>query len=171
MTSAAPHASARDRLLHEIRSYAQTTLYLVVCFGAVQIYRAAVLTEESVHVANYSFALAKAVVIAKFMMVGEAVKATRRIQGEPLWRGVLRGSLLLMLILFALTVVEELLVGAFRGLHPGQVLHEHVDGGRWAEFLAHCLLLWMILLPYLTLKHMAEVMGPEAFRRVIRGQG
>jgi hypothetical protein len=45
-----------------------------------------------------------------------------------------------------------------------------MDGGRWAEFLAHALLLWLILLPYLGLKHLAEVMGPEAFRRALKGQ-
>lgn len=168
MDTTAAHG-AKARLIHEMRSYALTVLYLAVCFGAIQAYKAALLTEENVRYTAYGFALVKAMVLAKFLMVGEAVNAGRRIEGETLARGVLRSSLLMMLVLLALTVVEELVAGAIHGHGPAAVVAEHVDGGRWAELLAYCLLLWLILLPYLGLKHMAEVMGPEAFRRTLRG--
>jgi hypothetical protein len=170
MTASAPRQGAKQRLIHEMRSYALTVLYLAICFGAIQAYKAALLTEEQVRYTSYGFAIVKAMVLAKFMMVGDAVNASRRIEGESLARGVLRSSLRMMLILVALSVVEELVVGAVHGAHPAQVFAEHMDGGRWAEFLAHALLLWLILLPYLGLKHLAEVMGPEAFRRALRGQ-
>ncbi|WP_237217069.1 hypothetical protein [Falsiroseomonas oryziterrae] len=165
-----PRPGPGQRLLHEIRSYALIVLYLTVCFGAIQLYKAALLTEESIHYAGYGFAIAKALVLGKFLMLGEAMNADRRVDGEPLLRGVLRSSWLLMLILFVLTVIEELVVGAIHGRHPGRVFAEHVDGGRWAEFLAYCLLLWLILLPYLGLKHLAKTLGPDAFREVLRGR-
>ena len=170
MSTAAPRPGVKQRILHEMRSYAVTVLYLAICFGAIQAYKAALLTEEQVRYTSYGFALVKALVLAKFLMLGEAVHAAERIEGEPLARGVLRSSLLLMLILFALTVAEEFAVGAIHGVHPAMVLDEHLAGGRWAEFLAYCLLLWLILLPYLGLKHLAEVIGPEAFRRALRGE-
>jgi hypothetical protein len=156
--------------MHEVRSYAMTALYLAVCFGAIQAYKAALLTEEHLPFTGYGFALVKAMVLGKFLMLGEAVNADRRIEGEPLARGVLRSSALMMLILVALTVVEELVAGAIHGQHPARVFADHVDGGRWAEFLAYCLLLWLILLPYLGLKHLAKVMGADAFHRALRGQ-
>ena len=170
MDTTAPRADMRQRLIHEMRSYALTVLYLAICFGAIQAYRAALLTEEQVRYTAYGFALVKAMVLAKFLMLGEAANAARRIEGETLARGVLRGSLLLLLVLFGLTVVEELVVGAVHGAHPRQVFDEHVAGGRWAEFLAHCLLIWLFLMPYLAFKHLAELLGPEAFRRALRGE-
>lgn len=170
MYTAKPHGDLKERLRHEIRSYLLTTMYLAICFGAIQLYKAALLTEESVRYATYGFALIKALVLAKFLMLGEAVNAGRRIAGEPLASGVLRGSLLLLLVLLVLTVIEELVAGAIHGVPPAQVFDEHVAGGRWAEFLAYCLLIWLFLMPYLGFKHLAELLGPEAFRRVLRGE-
>jgi hypothetical protein len=166
-----PHTpDVRQRLVHEVRSYALTAAYLYVCFGALLIYKASVQAEAAIHFSAYGFALVKALVLAKFLMLGEALKAGTRQEGESLPRGVLRGSLRLLLIIFVLNVVEELAAGAIHRRHPAQVLAEHVDGGRWAEFLATCLLLWLILMPYLALKHIAQLLGPEGFRRVWRGQ-
>jgi hypothetical protein len=160
----------KQRLRHELRNYALTVLYLSICFGAVQLYKAALLTEESLRYTTYGFALVKAVVLGKFLMLGEAVHAGSRTEGEPLLRGVLRGSLVLLLVLVVLTAIEELVVGAIHGVHPAQVLEEHVAGGRWAEFLAYCLLIWLFLMPYLALKHLSQLLGPEAFHRALRGQ-
>jgi hypothetical protein len=170
MDTATPHAGLKQRLRHEIRSYLWTTLYLAICFGAIQAYKAALLTEESVRYSTYGFALVKALVLAKFLMLGEAVNAGRRKAGEPLLVGVLRGSLLLLIVLVALTVVEEVVVGAIHGVPVAQVFDEHVVGGRWAEFLAYCLLIWLFLMPYLAFKHLAELLGPDALGRVLRGE-
>jgi hypothetical protein len=170
MNAAIPQPGIGQRLRHEMRNYALTVLYLSICFGAIQLYKAALLTEESLRYTTYGFAVIKAMVLAKFLMLGEAVNAARRIEGEPLFRGVLRGSLLLLMVLLALTVIEELVAGAIHGVSPAQVFHEHVVGGRWAEFLAYCLLIWLFLMPYLALKHLAEILGPAAFRAALRGE-
>ncbi|PWS34121.1 hypothetical protein DFH01_26185 [Falsiroseomonas bella] len=170
MDTSATRPGVMPRLRHEMRSYALTVLYLSVCFAAIQLYKAALLTEESLRYTTYGFALIKAAVLGKFLMLGEAAKVGRRVAGEPLLRGALRGSLLLLLVLVVLTAIEELVAGALHGLHPAQVLDEHVAGGRWAEFLAYCLLVWLFLIPYLGLKHLSELLGPEAFGRALRGE-
>jgi hypothetical protein len=168
-TTAAPHG-AEARLMHEIRSSAMTVLYLAVRCGAIQACKAALLTAGQLRHTSSGFALITAMVPARFLMLGEAVNAARRIEGEPLVCGVLRSAALMMLIVLALIVVEELVAGAIRGQHPARVFAEHLDGGRWAEFPAYCLLLLPILLPYLGLKHLAAVMGPDACHRALRGQ-
>jgi hypothetical protein len=170
MDPAAPHPTARQRLLHELKAYAVLSVYLYVCLGAIQLYKVAVLVEHSIAYAPYGFAAVKALVLAKFMMLGEVAVGGERRGTEPLLRAVLRSSAIFLLILVGLSAVEELIAGAIHGRGPAVVLAELTGGGRWREVAASCLLLWLILLPYLGFKALAEALGADRMRELLLGR-
>ncbi|MCU0889035.1 MAG: hypothetical protein MUC64_13670 [Rubritepida sp.] len=168
MTTHAPAASRRARLAHEIRVYALLSGYMFLCFLAVAAFKAALLAEEGVAFAPVAFAAIKALVLAKFLMLGEAMPLGARDHGGTLLSAALHRSLRLLALLAALLVAEELLRAMIEGRAGWAALQADVARRHW-EMLASLALLWLVLLPYVGLQQIAGRLGEEAWRRVLRG--
>ena len=97
--------------LHEIKEFLILTVYLYITLGAVIVMKTAVLHTEGIQFAFWGVAIVKAAVLAKFMLVGNAMKIGDRYTGALIWpraQGV--GFLLLLVVL---TITEEVVVGLF----------------------------------------------------------
>jgi hypothetical protein len=160
--------SARARLMREIRLYAFISTYLWLCFGAVYFYRAALLAEHGLGGWHFGLAAAKALVLGKFIMLLHGVRLGDRGRRHPLAREVLLKSLLFLAALVAMTLVEEVILGL---IHHESVAHSLAAfmAGRAPEIAASCLILWMVLLPYLAFRGLSEVLGPDRLREVLFG--
>lgn len=155
----------KARLLHELEEYGTVFLYLYVAFAAVIFYRDAVLRADGIAFASYGFAFFKALVLAKFMMLGQAVRVGERVQGQRLVVNVLWRTTMFFLLLAALSVVEEALVGLAHG-RGARAAVEEIGGGNLLELAATSLLLWLILLPYFALRLIGERLGKGELRRM-----
>jgi len=158
----------RERLSHEAKAYAMLAAYLFVCFAALYNLKAAVLAEEGVAFAPFAVAAVKAMVLAKFVMLGEALRFGHRFAGRPLIVVVLARSLMFLALLVVLTVIEHMLEGLIHGLTATEALRE-AFAGRMREVIASAILLWLVLLPYLGIQHIARQLGTEAWRALLSG--
>ena len=70
-------APLHQRAMHEFKKLVFISLYLYVTLGAVILMKAAVLHTEGFHFTPWGIAIVKAVVLAKFMMLGEMITARR----------------------------------------------------------------------------------------------
>ncbi len=111
-----------QRLMAELRRYALVSAYLYVCFGAILLYKAAILSEAGQHYVPLGVAAVKALILGKFVLIGEMALFHGRTAGEAasalaalLRPEVLASTLLMLLILVPLVVVTEL----SRTLGPG----------------------------------------------------
>jgi len=163
----APHG-VRERLAEEMREYLALSLYLYACIGAVFLYRAAVLEDHGIGGLEMGAAAVKALVLAKFAMLGRMAGLGEARAASALVPALLRASLGMMAALVLLTAVEEIVVGLLHHRGPGGALAELVDR-RWAEVAANVLLLWLILLPYLAYRRLSQMLDAEARRRFLRG--
>ena len=75
-TTAKP--SVLQRAFHELKELVFITLYLYVTLGAVILTKTAVLHTQGVQFTPWGIAIVKAVVLAKFMLLGEAMKVGER---------------------------------------------------------------------------------------------
>jgi hypothetical protein len=157
------------RLAHELRSYALLSGYFFLCFLAVASFKAALLAEEGLAFAPVAFAAVKALVIAKFVMLGEMSEHLKRDRGGSLILATLRRSLLLLLLLAVLLVAEHLVRGLIEGAAARAELWQTLVRQRW-EMLASLTLLWLVLLPYVGLSHIAGRLGEAQWRRVLTGR-
>ena len=107
--------------------------------------------------------------LAKFLMLAEAMRAGERRQPRPFPLAVAHRAIALGLVLLLLTVVEEIVVGAFHGRAFATTLDE-VFGSRWREVLATCLLLLMALVPYVAMRRVQESVDEATWRRLMRGE-
>jgi len=158
---------SRDRLIEALRRYAITSLYLYVCFGAILLYRTAVLRGHGIEYAPYGLAAVKALILAKFIMLGRAVRFGERYKHKPLIYPMLHQSALFLIMLIVLSIAEEVIKGYF----AGQGLIESVsDLGGWLQIGAVSLLLWLVLLPYFGIIRLSEVLGEDKLRQIIWGR-
>jgi hypothetical protein len=166
MTDATSSLKARAR--EELRSYAIVTAYLYVCFGALLLYRSALLLESGGSVVAYGTAIVKALILGKFILLGEAARVGTRLPGGTLWRTIATKSLLFFLLLVALTVIEELLVGRAHGRPFAQTIAEF-EQRSVLELLATCLLLLLVLIPLIAVKEFSRALGPGVLARLLTG--
>lgn len=155
----------KQRLGHELREYATLSAYLYVALGAVLLYKAALLGEHRFGAVPYGTAVLKALVLAKFMMLGQAAGLERRLARHSLPVAVLGNASAFLLLLAGFTVVEEVVIGLIHHENLRNVLTEHLLG-RLGEIGASLLLMWLILLPYFALRQLARVLGSAAWRRL-----
>jgi len=169
MPEETPSATMKQKLAHEAKVFAALSVYLYICIGAILLFKAAVLRDQGVAVSLFGIAIVKAMILAKFLMLGEAVRAGERHQPKPLFAAVLHRSFVLLLVLFVLMLVEEWIVGLIHGHRLSQTVDELV-GGRWREIVAQCVLMLLVLLPYVTMKRIREGLDDATWQRLLRGE-
>jgi hypothetical protein len=154
------------RVAHEMKVYAGISLYLYVCFGAILLYKESVLEAHDLSYAHYGLAAAKALILGKFLLIGQAIHIGERYKHKPLIYMVLYKSVIFLIVLVALSFLEEIIVGAIHGRTVVETMSE-IAGGRWLEIAMTCALLWLILLPYFAFQQISEVLGEGKFRKML----
>jgi hypothetical protein len=161
-TTAKP--SLRHRATEELKEFLTLSLYLYVCLGAIIVMKSAILKSVGVEFDLWGIAAIKALLLAKFMLIGNAMRLGEN-KSKPLAWPTVYQSLLTLLLLIVLTTLEEMLVGA---LHHRTVKESlaHVAGDRLDVVLATFLIMFLILVPYFAFRNLAEVLGPGVLTRL-----
>ena len=161
-TTAKP--SLRHRATEELKELLILSLYLYVCLGALIIMKSAILNSVGVEFDIWGIAAIKALLLAKFMLIGKALRLGEK-KNVPLVWPTLYQSALTLVLLIVLTTLEEILVGA---LHHRTVKESltHVAGDRLDMVLATFLVMFLILVPYFAFRNLAEVLGPGVLPRL-----
>lgn len=158
---------AIERVRSELRRYLAVSAYLYVCFGAVLLYRTALLGDAGVHVLHWGTAAAKALVLGKFLLIGEAVRAGERIASATRLQRIAWRVVALLVLLAALTGVEELVVGWIHGLPAAQTLGELREKSL-PEMAAEGLLVLLVLVPIVVVEEVGEALGRGGLVRLLR---
>jgi len=151
-------ASFRRKATREFKEMAALALYLYICLGAVLLLKAAILQDVGVNVAIWGIAAVKALLLAKFMLIGRALQLGKRFRDRPLVWPTIYHALMFLLLLLVLTSIEEIVVGSVRH-RPLLDSLTHVVGPTVFEGIAVCLVLFLILLPYSAFVCLSDVLG------------
>ena len=158
--------SLKERLGGELRAYALTTVYLYVWLGALLLYRTALLREEGVAALPLGLAAGKALILGKFVLLGESAGVGSRLGARTLWQRIAWRALSLLLLLAALTVLEEFVAGWVHGRSAAQTLAEF-ETHSVLEGVATCLLMLLVLVPFVAAKQLSLAVGPGGLRRLL----
>jgi hypothetical protein len=151
-------ASLRQKALHEFKEMIALAVYLYICLGAVLLLKSAILQDVGVDFTIWGIAAVKALVLAKFMIIGSAFNLGRRFRDRPLIWPTLYHALMFLILLLFLTTLEEVGVGAIHHRALSDSL-THVVGSSVLEGVSLCLVLFLILVPYSAFGCLAEVLG------------
>ena len=156
--------SFASRLREEVFKYSVVSGYLFMSFSLLLLYEATTTGGEQT-VLPFSIALVKALVLGKFLLLGDAMKVGSRAEAHPLLQRVALKSLLFLCVLLLFTALEEQIVGWFHGQSPAEVLHEFLQRS-WLENLAPVLVMLLILIPLISVSEIYRQLGPQRFRQM-----
>jgi hypothetical protein len=120
--------------------------------------KTAVLHTEGIEFAPWGIALVKAAVLAKFMLLGNAMKIGGRTTTSPLIWPTLRKAFAFLVLLIIMTIIEEAVVGMFHHRSITASLGELV-GPRLEETLAGFLIMLLVLIPLFAFRVLDEALG------------
>jgi hypothetical protein len=112
-TNTSAKATLHQRALHEFKELAIISAYLYVTLGAVIMMKAAVLHTEGIAFTPWGIAIVKAVVLGKFVLLGNMAHVGGRDISGPLIWPTLRRAFAFLVLLVVLTIIEEVVVGLF----------------------------------------------------------
>ena len=158
-------APLHQRAIHEFKELVFISLYLYITLGAVILVKTAVLHAEGIEYAPWGIAIVKAVVLAKFMLLGDAMKIGVRFGTCPLIWPTLYKAFAFLLLLIIFTVIEEAVVGLFHHQSIAASLSELV-GPRLEETLAGYLIMLLVLIPYFAFRVLGEALGEGRLTRM-----
>jgi len=157
-------ATLHQRAMHELKELVFISLYLYITLGAVILMKSAVLHTQGIEFSPWGIAIVKAVVLAKFMLLGDAMKIGERTTTGPLIWPTLYKAFAFLVLLIIMTIIEEAVVGLFHHQSIAASLGELV-GPRLEETIAGYLIMLLVLIPYFAFRVLDEALGEG---RVIR---
>jgi hypothetical protein len=164
-SGAQSEASFREKASEELKEFFILTAYLYVCFAALIYLKAAILQAQGVTYAHLGLAIIKAALCAKFMLVGRAFHFGERFKAHPLIVPTLHRSFVFLLLLAALTIIEEIVVGAMHGRMVMDSISE-IAGGTFHQIIATTLIIFLILVPYFAFRSLGDIVGDKILVRL-----
>ena len=162
-TTAKP--TLRQRTVHELKEFAIVAIYLYITLGAVILMKSAVLQSQGIEFAFLGVAAVKAAVLAKFMLIGNALKIGERNVTSPLIWPTLHKAFGFLVLLIILTIIEEAVVGLFHRQSIAVSLGDMV-GPRLEETAAGILIMLLVLIPFFAFRVLDEALGEGRLTRM-----
>jgi hypothetical protein len=160
------HETLVERARHELVQYLEVSAYLYVCFGVIILYKSSILHGQGIHFTPFGLAAVKALILGKFILIGLALKVGEREVPGRLLLDIIFKSMAFILVLIALSVIEEICVGL---LHR-RTIHDALAGlagGTLPEAVATSLLLLLVLIPYFAFREIANGLGAGEMTRLL----
>ena len=155
----------RQRTVHELKEFAILFLYLYITLGAVIVMKSATLHTHGIGSLPWGIAVVKAALLAKFMLIGRAIKIGERQTTSPLIWPTLHKAFAFLVLLVVLTIIEEVVVGLFHDQSIAASLRE-LFGARLEETMAGILIVLLVLIPYFAFRVLGETLGEGRLARM-----
>jgi hypothetical protein len=156
----------RERAKSELKELLCITAYLFVVFSALTFYKSAILEAQGVNWLPWGFALIKAVVLAKFILIGRALHIGEGHRTKSLIWQIVHKSIAFLILVAGFTVIEEAIVGFIHGKTFSESMAE-VGGGTIEEMIATAIIMFLVLLPLFAYRALSEVLGEGALFRIL----
>lgn len=163
----APHLN-KQHLGEEIKKITILFIYFAIWFCALAFLSYSILRHDGLPYAPISFALIKAFLCAKFMVLGQALYPIESRDDKPLIWQILPRSIVYLGVVVVLSALESGLEGWIH--HRGFIASiAHFGNGDPIHILALCLIYWLIVLPYLTFMCLKSVLGTAQMKKIFWG--
>jgi hypothetical protein len=154
-----------ERVTTELREFAILAAYLYVCFTAFSYLKATILHDQGIAYAPWAIAAVKALIAAKFMLVGRALSVGERYKSYPLIVPTLYKSIAFLLFLIVLMVAEEAIVGFIHGRTFPESM-TNVGGGALDQMVSISIVVLLIFVPYFAFRTLGDVIGERSLVRL-----
>lgn len=162
-----PHLNTKH-LGEEIKKMVILFIYFAIWFCALAFLSYSILRHDGIPYAPISLALIKALLCAKFMLLGQALYPIESAKDKPLIWQILPRSFVYLGVVVLLSAIESGLEGFIH--HRGFISSlANFGNGDPIHILALCLIYWLIVLPYLTFMCLKSVIGTAEIKKIFWG--
>ncbi len=152
-------AGIRERFIHEMKRYLIVVIFLFFFFASFATYRRFILASYEIDYIDYGWALIKALVLGKVILIGELLHLGERFHDRPLIVSTFWKTLVFGLLIAAFGILERLL-GAF--IHHRPLAEEFsLSGPDGYELLARIPLQVVALIPLFAFRELGRVIGED----------
>jgi hypothetical protein len=149
----------KEKAVEEFKLYWIVAIFLAVMFGAFTTYRRLVLGEMGVSYGHFGAGLIQALIIAKVILIGDAMKLGRGMEKYPLIYSVLVKSVLFSLFVGVFNILEHAIEGWWHGETWSTILAHPFEARTPDEFLARSIVLFVTFIPFFALWETGRVLG------------
>jgi hypothetical protein len=150
--------SLSRRVAGEVEGLLVTFAYMAAVIVAFVVYRRLILDEYRIAYLQYGYGLVEAFVLAKAVMLGQALGLGRRMQGLPLIWPTLYKSVLFALLSALFLILEQVMVGLVHHHTVGWALSRVAHANR-DEALARTLVMFVAFVPFFAIQELGQKLG------------
>jgi hypothetical protein len=158
-----------ERLREELQKFGIVSAYLFICFLILELYRSSVLSEQNVHSLTLGIAFFKALILGKFILIGDAAKVGTRVSARTIWHRIAWKALMYWLTLILLTLIEEIIVGWVHKHGAAESVIHFFDRPA-IQYVAPSLVMLMILIPLIAFAELNRALGAGVLRSVLMAE-
>jgi hypothetical protein len=159
----------KQRLAREFISYWINVAYLAVFFGAFAWYRRFILAEYGITYLHYGSALIEALILAKVVLVGDALGLSRGMKNRPLIYPTLHKTMVFTVFVGIFAIVEHVVEGLVHGKGVAAGLAALWHEGR-DEIVSRCLVTFFAFIPFFAFRELEEFLGERKLLRLFFGK-
>jgi hypothetical protein len=153
----------KAKAAHEGTEFLVLFLYLAFFFCALAAYNMLLLRQYQIEYWTFSFALINALVVAKVILIGDALHVGRRYEERSLFVSTIAKALLFGLLVFAFHVVEELI----KRLVNGADIASASGDMRIDQLLARSLIIFCTFIPLFGFRELRRLLGEDEFHSLV----
>ena len=161
-------SSFKEKFIDEAKKAFALTLYLGTWFCALSFLAATLLDERPIPLSIFGFALIKAGITAKFLLIGQAIYPIKVDKSHGIVGSLFVESLIYILIVLGLNYLEAGIDGV---IHGKDFLISMTAFGQAnpLKIVAFSIAWWLIIWPYLMLAGMQLLLGKEHILSLLFG--
>ena len=158
-------AAIAERAEIEAKELFFLTLYLFIVFSALLFLKSAILEAQGVHWGYWGFAAIKALLVAKFILIGRALHIGEGLRTRPLIWQTLHKAIAFTIFVAILTVIEDAAMGM--AIHGKTFAQSTADlgGGTLRQMIATEFIVFLVFIPLFAFGALSEVMEDKALVR------
>jgi hypothetical protein len=150
--------SLKEKAIEEFKIFWIIALFLAFVFCAFTLYRRLILTEVGVSYFHYGAGVVEALIIAKIILIGQALGLGKRFEDGPLIVAALFKAFLYGILVALFAVLEHVIGGLFHGKDWAAIWETLIGAGK-DEILARTLMVFVTFIPFFAFWETGRVLG------------
>lgn len=159
----------KQKLAHELYEYWVTFIYLAAFFSAFTWYRSLILAEYQISSFDYWATLVQALILAKVILVGNALHLGERLGDKSLIFPTLYKAIVFVIFTAVFFAAEHTIEGLLHGKGWEAGLHEILNKGR-DELLARCVVIFFCFIPFFAFQELRQALGEGKISQLFFGE-
>jgi hypothetical protein len=157
----------KQKVAHEFQDLAIITGYLGFFFCALATYSMLLLEKFNISYFVYGTALLNALVVAKVILIGEALHAGKKFERKALFFSALWKALVYSVLVLAFHFVEEMVKELFHGKSVAETFHSI----RLDDLISRSVIVFCAFIPLFAFRELRRLMGDKDFMAMLFRSG